>query len=189
MNKPTIKAVLEAVMFAWSEPISINDLSKIVEAKQDIVKNAIEEMKEEYSLSTRGIQIVEMNGYYQLATKPDFHKYLQKLIEPKNNKGLTQAALETLSIIAYKQPITRTGIEEIRGVKCDKAINTLLEKDLISEAGRLEKTGRPILYGTTLNFLKTFGLKSVDDLPDIKDLHKTNNDITNNSIEKDLLSN
>ncbi|QUH26580.1 SMC-Scp complex subunit ScpB [Serpentinicella alkaliphila] len=170
MDKKQIKSIFEAILFAWSEPISSKDLSKIVDISANEAKAIINEMINEFNFYLRGIQIIEMNEYYQLTTRPEYYEYLQKLFEPKQNKGLTQAALETLSIIAYNQPITKVEIEEIRGVKCDKALSTLLEKDLIKEAGRLEKTGRPILYATTITFLKTFSLKSLDELPDIKEL-------------------
>lgn len=170
MDKKQIKSIFEAVLFAWSEPISSKDLSKIVSISPNEAKEIINEMINEYNFYLRGIQIIEMNNYYQLTTRPEYYEYLQKLFEPKMNKGLTQAALETLSIIAYNQPITKIQIEDVRGVKCDKALGTLIDKNLIEEVGRLEKTGRPILYGTTIAFLKTFGLKSVDELPDIKAL-------------------
>lgn len=175
MDKKHIKSVFEAILFAWSEPISSKDLSKIVSIKPNEAKEIINEMINEYNFYMRGIQIIEMNDHYQLTTRPEYYEYLQKLFEPKQNKGLTQAALETLSIIAYNQPITKVEVEEVRGVKCDKAIATLVEKDLIEELGRLDKTGRPILYGTTINFLRIFGLKSLDELPDIKELEITDN--------------
>jgi len=173
MDKKQIKSIFEAVLFAWSEPISAKDLGKIVSISTSEAKDIINEMINEFNFYIRGIQIIEMDDYYQLTTRSEHFEYLQKLFEPKQTKGLTQAALETLSIIAYNQPITKVEMEEVRGVKCDKAISTLMEKDLIQEVGRLEKTGRPILYGTTITFLKTFGLKSTDELPDIKELEIT----------------
>jgi len=141
------------------------------------VAQTIKEMMDDFSYNRRGIQIIKMNDHYQMATKPEHYEYIQKLLEPKQNKGLTQAALETLAIIAYKQPIPKGEIEGIRGVKCDKAISTLLEKELIEEKGRLEKTGRPILYGTSLNFLKSFGLNSIKDLPPISEFQLLSEDV------------
>lgn len=169
MDKDELKSAIEAVLFAWSDPLSAKDLSNVLDIGLKEVKNILKEMMDEFNYNKRGIQILQMNDHYQLATRPEHYEYLQKLFEPKQNRGLTHAALETLAIIAYKQPITKTEIEEIRGVKCDKAIGTLLEKELVEEQGRLEKTGRPILYGTTINFLKVFSLKSLNELPSITD--------------------
>lgn len=169
MNREEVKSIVEAVLFAWSDPLSIKELSKVVEVEVKELEGILKEMMDDFSYNKRGIQIIKMNEYYQLATKSEYYEYVQRLLEPKQNKGLTQAALETLAIIAYRQPITKAEIESIRGVKCDKAISTLLEKEVIEEKGRLEKTGRPILYGTNISFLKTFGLKSLEDLPEIND--------------------
>lgn len=164
-----MRSVIEALLFAWSDPLALKDIAKVLEVDEKRVAEVLKEMMDDFNYNKRGIQIIKMNDHYQLATKPEHYDYVQKLLEPKQNKGLTQAALETLAIIAYKQPIPKGEIEGIRGVKCDKAIATLLEKDLIEEKGRLEKTGRPILYGTSLNFLKAFGLNSLKDLPPISE--------------------
>lgn len=179
MDKDELKSAIEAILFAWSDPLSAKDLSDILGVENKEVKKTLKEMIDEFNYNKRGIQILQMNEHYQLSTRPEYYEYLQKLFAPKQNKGLTQAALETLAIVAYKQPITKTEIEGIRGVKCDKAISTLLEKELIEEQGRLEKTGRPILYGTTINFLKVFSIRSLEDLPNVKDLDL--------SIDSDIL--
>lgn len=169
MDEEQMKSVIEAILFAWSDPLSLKDISKVLGIEDKKTAILLQEMMDEFNYNRRGIQIIKMNDYYQLATKPEHFEFVQKLMEPKQNKGLTQAALETLAIIAYRQPIPKGEIESIRGVKCDKALSTLLEKDLIEEKGRLEKTGRPIIYGTTLNFLKTFGIKVIEDLPPISE--------------------
>jgi len=176
MNNEEIKSIVEAVLFAWSDPLSIKELSKVIEVDVKTLEGILKEMMDDFSYNKRGIQIIKMNEYYQLATKSEYYEYIQRLLEPKQNKGLTQAALETLAIIAYRQPITKAEIESIRGVKCDKAISTLLEKEVIEEKGRLEKTGRPILYGTNINFLKTFGLKSLEELPEITEFQMIGED-------------
>lgn len=186
MNEEHIKSAIEAILFAWSDPLSLKDISKALGADEKTITKLLKEMIDEFNYQKRGIQIIKMNDHYQLATRPEHFEYLQKLMEPKQNKGLTQAALETLAIIAYRQPIPKGEIESIRGVKCDKALATLLEKDLIEEKGRLEKTGRPIIYGTTLNFLKSFGLNSLDDLPPITEFQLLTEE--ENEI-KDLLFN
>lgn len=176
MNVEHIKSIIEAVLFAWSDPLSIKELSKVLELDLKTTERIIAAMIDEFNYTKRGIQIIRMNEYVQLATKPEHFEYIQRLLEPKQNKGLTQAALETLAIIAYKQPIPKGEIESIRGVKCDKAISTLIEKELIEEKGRLEKTGRPIVYGTTIVFLKTFGLNTIDDLPPISEFQMLTED-------------
>ncbi|ABR48685.1 putative transcriptional regulator [Alkaliphilus metalliredigens QYMF] len=174
MDKNYIKAAIEAILFAWSDPISSSELSNILDIKVTETKEIMKEMIDEFNFHKRGIQIIQMNDHYQMSTRAEYHEILQKLFEPKQNKGLTQASLETLAIIAYRQPITKTEIESVRGVKCDKAISTLFEKNLIEDRGRLEKTGRPILFGTTLHFLKNFGLKSLEDLPKITEIDQAN---------------
>lgn len=170
MDKNELKSVIEAILFAWSDPLSAKDLSKVLNIDIQDVIHILKEMIDEFNYDRRGIQILQMDDHYQLATNPKYYEYLQKLFEPKQNRGLTRAALETLAIIAYKQPVTKIEIEEIRGVKCDKAIKTLSEKELIEEQGKLEKIGRPIIYGTTIKFLKVFSLKSLNELPDITSL-------------------
>ncbi|MCD5414273.1 MAG: SMC-Scp complex subunit ScpB [Clostridiales bacterium] len=170
MNKDELKGIIEALLFAWSEPLSIKELCKLIDVDKDEVEISINEMSDEFSYEKRGLQIIKMEEYYQLATKPKHHEYIKSLLEPKQKKGLTRATLETLSIIAYKQPVTKVEVESIRGVKCDKSIHTLQEKGLVEERGRLEKTGRPILYGTNIYFLKMFGLTSLEELPEINEL-------------------
>lgn len=168
MDEKKIKAIIEAMLFTWGEPLNINTISEVLEQPREFMKKCLLDIKNEYELANRGIQIIEINNSFQLCTNFEYYEYIQKLCTPSQNKGLTQAALEVLSIIAYKQPITRHEIEAIRGVKCEKSIGTLLEKELVAEKGRLEKTGRPIIYGTTDLFLKSFGLSSIDNLPNIE---------------------
>ncbi len=170
MDRYEIKGIIEALLFAWAEPLSIKELCKLIGAESEEVKIAVKEMIDEFSYEKRGLQIIKMDEYYQLTTKPKHYEYVKELLEPSQKKGLTRATLETLSIIAYKQPVTKAEIEVIRGVKCDKSIHTLNEKGLIEERGRLEKTGRPILYGTNIQFLKVFGLNSLEELPEINEL-------------------
>jgi len=185
LDKDELKSAIEAILFAWSDPLSAKDLSDVLGIETKDIINILKEMMDEFNYNKRGIQILQMNDHYQLSTRPEHYEYLQKLFAPKQSRGLTQAALETLAIIAYKQPITKTEIEGIRGVKCDKAISTLLEKELIEEQGRLEKTGRPILYGTTINFLKIFSIKSLDELPSVNDFDlSTDGDILKDIYDK-----
>ncbi|MDL0298219.1 SMC-Scp complex subunit ScpB, partial [Clostridioides difficile] len=123
---------------------------------------------EEYREQNRGIQIIKLENKYQMCTNKDYAEYIKKIIEPKKKKSLSQATLETLTIIAYKQPITKVEIEDIRGVKCDKVLQTLFENELIREAGRLNKIGKPIIYKTTDEFLKLLNIESLEELPPIE---------------------
>ncbi|WP_246942321.1 SMC-Scp complex subunit ScpB [Bacillus pinisoli] len=160
------KAIIEGLLFAaGDEGLSIKQISLVLELHADTVEDILTEMKKEYDQEDRGIRIIEIAGAYQLATKKEHAPYFKKLMENPSNNTLSQAALETLAIVAYKQPITRAEIEDIRGVKTDRPIQTLVGKLLIKEVGRVEGTGRAILYGTTKEFLDYFGLKSIEELP------------------------
>ncbi len=160
------KGVLEALLFAaGDEGLSVKQISAVMDVTDLQSVEWLEVLKEEYANSERGIQIIEMAGVYQLATKKEHSDYLKKLVESPGSQTLSQAALETLAIVAYKQPITRAEIEEIRGVKTERPLQTLGAKALIKEIGRAEGAGRAILYGTTNEFLDYFGLKSIEELP------------------------
>ena len=169
MRREDIKHIIEAVMFAYAEPISIKELNDII--NEELASKEIEYMLnnliEEYKENNRGIQIIKLQDKYQMCTNKDYANFIKKVLEPKKKKSLTQTTLETLTIIAYKQPITKVEIEDIRGVKSDKAIQTLLENNLIKEAGRLERIGKPIIYKTTDEFLKMFGYESLKNLPEL----------------------
>lgn len=168
MDEKEMKSVIEALLFIWGDPLSLKDISTIVELDNKETQKLLQEMMDEFNFERRGIRIIQIDDSYQMSTRPEHFEWIKKLYNPKSNKNLSNAALETLSIIAYRQPITKSEIEIIRGVRCDKAIDTLLEKSLIEEQGRLERTGRPIIYGTTTEFLKYFGLKNLDDLPSLE---------------------
>jgi segregation and condensation protein B len=167
MDKKEIIGIIEAVLFAAGDPVSLKDLCGILDMEQREVLPLIREMKDWYNYERRGFQLIEAEGHYQFSTRPEYYEYIQKLHSPQRKQGLSQAALETLAIIAYKQPITRAEVDAIRGVQSDTAISTLMEKKLIREVDRLDTIGRPILYGTTIDFLKYFGLSTVKELPDI----------------------
>lgn len=164
------KGILEALLFAsGDEGLSVKQMASVLEITEYQATDIIESLKEEYLSDFRGIQIIEIAGVFQLATKKEHSNYLKKLVETSNSQGLSQAALETLAIIAYKQPITRAEIDEIRGVKTDRPIHTLVTKVLIKEVGRAEGSGRAYLYGTTKEFLDYFGLNSIKELPPLAD--------------------
>lgn len=166
-SKPKIKSAIEALLFVSGDPLTVKDLSNSLEVSPKFVANLLNEMVLEYEDEKRGIKLISINGEYQLVTKAENSDYIQKLLRKNKRQSLSQASLESLAIIAYKQPITRVDIDEIRGVKSDSALQRLLEKDLIKEVGRLEVPGRPILFGTTEEFLRQFGLKELKELPSL----------------------
>lgn len=163
------KAIIECLLFVASEPVSLKTICEISGIEKEDAIQIIEELKGEYEGRNRGIRIQEIAKGYQMCTKPQFAEYIERLYKPQSSYGLSRAALETLAIVAYKQPITRGEVETIRGVKVDSSIGNLVEKNLIKEVGRKEGPGRPILFGTTDNFLKYFGLNDISGLPDPED--------------------
>lgn len=167
MDNNKLTGIIESLLFAaGDEGLTIKQLAEVLEITEPKVSNLIEEMKQEYNQNERrGISIVQLAGTFQLATKKNNADYLKKLVESPGNSHLSQAALETLAIVAYKQPITRIEIEEIRGVKTERPLQTLQAKALIKEIGRADGPGRAILYGTTKEFLDYFGLRNIEELP------------------------
>ena len=166
-EKPKIKSSIESLLFVSGEPLNIKDISNALDISAKFIKDILDEMIIDYEKEERGIKIISINGDYQLATKVENGQYIQKLLKKNRRQSLSQASLESLAIIAYKQPITRIDIDEIRGVKSESALQKLIEKSLIKEVGRLEVPGRPILYGTTEEFLRQFSLKELKELPSL----------------------
>ena len=162
------KAVVEAVLFAMGNSVELKKLASVLNMSISDTKSLIELMQEEYnSDANRGITIVELEGSVQMCSKTEMYEHLMKIATVPKHYSLTDTVLETLSIVAYKQPVTRIEIEKIRGVNCDHAVNKLLEYGLITELGRLDAPGRPLLFGTTEEFLRCFGVKSLDELPTV----------------------
>jgi len=161
------KGIVESLLFAaGDEGLTIKQISQVLEIDEILADQVLQELIDEYNGNkNRGITLVQLAGTFQLATKKEHAVYLKKLVESPHTTALSQAALETLAIIAYKQPITRIEIEEIRGVKTERPLHTLTSKALIKEVGRAEGAGRAYLYGTTKEFLDYFGLKSIEELP------------------------
>ena len=164
-NNDKIMAVIEAVLFAMGDSVEMGKLVHVLERNEKEIREVIAEMNDKYEKSDRGIYIAELENSFQLCTKPELYEYLIKVAKAPRKYVMSDTLLETLSIIAYKQPVTRLEIEKIRGVSCDHAVNRLLEFNLIQELGRLDAPGRPLLFGTTEEFLRTFGVKSLGDLP------------------------
>ena len=165
MNEKKIMAIIEAVLFAMGDSVELSKLSHVLEMPEDDIWEIIVKMNDKYKKQDRGIYIVELEDSVQLCTKPELYEYLIKVAKAPRKVVLTDTLIETLSIIAYKQPVTRLEVEKIRGVSCDHAINRLIEFNLIQELGRMDAPGRPLLFGTTEEFLRTFGVKSLGDLP------------------------
>jgi len=163
-----VEAVIEGLLFAAGDPLPLDKIAEILEIDKKTAKLIINNMITNFQNSKRGIMIREINNAYQLCTRFEHYEYIRKLFEPRQKQSLSQAAFETLAIIAYNRPITKARIEQIRGVNSDSAIARLLERNLIREAGRLDAPGKPILYETTDEFLRSFGFKSYSDLPDIE---------------------
>ncbi len=158
-------AAIEAILFASGNSVKIDRLADVLGLSDEEIRAAIESLKERYASPERGICITELEDAVQLGTKGEYYEYLVKLAKSPRRMTLSDTVIETLSIIAYKQPVTRAEIERIRGVSCDHALNRLIEYDLVEEVGRLDAPGKPLLFGTTEQFLRSFGVRSIQDLP------------------------
>lgn len=167
MERAKAKAVLEAILFTMGDSVAIDSLAAVIEEDKKTTRSILEEMTQDYSAEDRGIGLTMLDDAVQMCTKGELYEYLIKIAKAPKKFVLTDTLLETLSIIAYKQPVTRLEIERVRGVSCDHAVNKLLEYDLIMEVGRLDAPGRPLLFGTTEQFLRSFGVKSIEDLPEV----------------------
>lgn len=168
-----IKYAIEGILFAAGEPVKASKLAVVLETDVETVNNAVNELKEEYERECRGFNIIDIMEGYQICSRPEYYNYIQEILGEQRKQPLSNAAMEALAIIAYKQPITRGQIEHIRGVNSDGCVNRLFERGLIEEKGRLDAPGRPILYATTETFLRCFGLKDPKDLPPL-DLSRLN---------------
>lgn len=166
-DREKCKAILEAILFTMGEAVEIDRLCAVIGQNKWTTKSLLKEMKEDYNQAHRGITLMTLEDSVQLCTKSEFYEDLIKIAKTPRKFTLTDTVIETLSIIAYKQPVTRQEIERIRGVSCDHAMNKLLEYDLIMELGRLDAPGRPLMFGTTEQFLRCFGVSSLDELPEI----------------------
>lgn len=167
METSQAKAIIEAILFAAGREVKINELMAALEMSSDDIINLVENMKIEYEKQERGIQLIRINDAYQLCTKKEYYEYIYPIFDKRSKPNLSQAALETLAIIAYNPRITRAEIESIRGVNVDGTIYKLLDYNLIEETGKIDAPGKPMSYGTTKEFLKMFGLQSLEELPEL----------------------
>ena len=162
MTNESIKSALESILFVWGDPLDVKTAADML--------HILRELAEDYETRRSGLRIREADKAFQLCTNPENDDYITKLVTPVKEKRLSQAALEVLAVIAYKQPVTKAQIDAVRGIKSDRVLETLMKKDLVEEKGRSKQIGRPILYGTTRNFLFTFGFESLDELPELEDI-------------------
>lgn len=181
MSKELSK-VMEAVLFVSDEPLSLDDFKDVFErpafqsfaAEEEAILTALDGIKEKYAAEEYVFELRELAGGYQLLTKPQWGDFAKQAVQAKDKKRLSRAAIETLAVIAYKQPVTRTELEHVRGVSCDYAINKLIDKELIEAAGRADLPGKPLLYKTTPQFLAYFGIQDVSELPALKEITNEN---------------
>jgi len=162
--------IIEAVLFVAGEPVLVEDLAKALEVSQLELTTALDALSSEYDYQRRGIRLNRFGQHVQLATRADYAPYVERLLQPVQKQSLSQKAMETLAVVAYRQPVTKGEVEAVRGMKCDYSIQSLVNKGLIEEVGRKEVIGRPILYGTTDKFLDHFGISSLAELPQLPEM-------------------
>lgn len=186
-SNKTIKSAIESMMFVWGEPLDIKEIAEIFNMDKKEIYNLCKELQEEYEQEGRGIVIREVNRSFQFVTRSENLGYIERLCTPVKHKKLSQSALEVLALVAYKQPVTKGEIEAVRGIRCDRVIEGLTKKNLIAEVGRSTSVGRPVLYGTTDEFLRQFGFETLKDLPAIEDIEGVMGDDEDGSGSADSL--
>lgn len=170
LDRKSIKSAFESMLYVWGQPLAAKDAADTLDISKKDAIELFEELAEEYEKEDRGIRIRRVNESFQFVTKEENADIIKRLCTPVKVKRLSQAALEVLAIVAYKQPVTKGEIDAIRGVKCDRVIEGLMRKELVREKGRSDAVGRPMLYATTDTFLKNFGFEDLSELPEIEDL-------------------
>lgn len=180
METQTKKGAIEAIIFASGEPIPLEKIAAAMELSKTETKALVAAVMEEFNQMHSGIQIIQINDSYQMCTKAEFESHIRLALELKNNTPLSAAALEVLAIVAYHQPVTKAFLEQVRGVDSSGVLNGLFAKGLVEERGRLELPGRPLLYGTTQNFLRCMGLSSLEELPEVPDPKDTDEQANEN---------
>ncbi|MBR6510401.1 MAG: SMC-Scp complex subunit ScpB [Clostridia bacterium] len=177
MNINKLIPAFEAVLYAGGEPLSIERFAQVFEISPDKVVKVMEALAEKMEKSNSGLELLRLENTYQLATKTDYADYIKKAYDMRRRTPLSPAALEVLAVVAYNQPVTKSFIEQVRGVDCSGVVTTLIEKGLLEERGRLELPGKPLLYGTTKNFLRCFSLSDLTELPPLPKSEGEQNDI------------
>lgn len=167
MEDKMYKSIIESILFTMGNSVEIEKIAAAIELDKSKTKELLEELAQEYEAENRGMRIIELEDAYQMCTNQNAYEYLIKIAKQPKKHVLTEVLLETLSIIAYKQPVTKAEIEKIRGVSCEHAVSKLVEYNLVTELGRLDAPGRPMLFGTTEDFLRSFGIHSLEELPEM----------------------
>ena len=188
MDKKLI-ATVEAVLFAMGEPTELSKISQALEVDEIVLEEALSVLKVRYNKEESGICLLKLDDKYQICSKKEFADSIRKIIEVKKNAPLSQAAFEVLAIIAYNQPVTKSFVEQIRGVDCSGVISSLCQKSLIEEKGRLDLPGRPLIYGTTPEFLRCFCISSLDELPPLPKSSDENEETVKNDENDEQISN
>ncbi len=165
MEEKELKRALEGILFAMGDSVETERMARALEVETEQVEEVLNKLASEYEKQKRGFRIVKLENSWQMCSSPDIYEHLIRIAKQPRKVVLTDVLLETLSIIAYKQPITKSEVEKIRGVSCDHAVNKLVEYNLVAEIGRLDAPGRPMLFGTTEEFLRSFGIRSLSELP------------------------
>ena len=168
MEQEVMFGILESVLFALGSPVEYGKLAEVLELSMDEFLTLADKFVKDFNKKSRGMKVIRLNDSLQMVSKSEHHSYIAKVLETKSQKGLSQSQLETVSIIAYNQPVTKAMVDAVRGVDSYNSIVRLLERELIEQRGRLDAPGRPMLYGTTSEFLRVFGLESLDELPKLE---------------------
>lgn len=182
-NAKQLQAIAEAILFASGEPLELNRISQALDIEDEQTEQVLLNLEARLDERNSGICLLNLDGKYQLSTRSIYGDYIRKVLEVKRNSPLSQAAFEVLAVIAYNQPVTKAFIEHVRGVDCSGVISTLCQKKLIEEKGRLEVVGRPLVYGTTDDFLRCFSLASLEDLPELPKNEETDRQIMFNESD------
>ena len=177
MNKKELISAFEAVLFASGEPMGIERFSQVFEISPDEVIEVMDALSQKLIKNSNGFELLRLENMYQLATKKEYALYIKKAFDIRRRTPLSPAALEVLAVVAYNQPVTKSFIEQVRGVDCSGVVTTLIEKGLLEERGRLELPGKPLLYGTTKNFLRSFSISDLSELPPLPKNEQENTDI------------
>ncbi len=186
MNAKSIQAALEAILFAAGEPVEIERLSEVLNVEIEVIEQVLLNLSAELDERNSGISLLKLDNKYQLASRIEYADLIRDTLELRKNTPLSSAAFEVLAVIAYNQPVTKSFIEQVRGVDCSGVINTLCQKKLIEEKGRLDLPGRPLLYGTTAEFLKCFSISSLDELPELPEQENTENEENVNIVQESI---
>lgn len=181
-----LNAAIEAILFSSGEPVEIQKIAESLEVETETAQRLVNNLSLDYDERQSGLQIIKLRDKYQMITRSEFSEYVRNVLEVKRNTPLSQAAFEVLAVVAYNQPVTKAFVEQVRGVDCSGVVNTLCQKGLLEEKGRLELPGRPLLYGTTDEFLRCFSVSSLEELPALP--HEENEKKEDESSEEDDIS-